>query len=102
MVLKTNAAARQVWLNIGKLFRDNKDSRLMQLDCELRSIVMGDLTVNAYSSKIKNIADLLENLDANLKVADNHLVNYTINGLTSGFDNIATVIRHRVPFPTFS
>jgi len=81
MVLKKDNTSRQVWLNLEKLFRDNKDARAMQLANELRSITMGDLTVSAYCCKIKNLADLLENLDNESKVSDKHLVIYTINGL---------------------
>lgn len=73
-VAKTNTMARQLWLNIEKLFRDNKDSRIMQLDSEIRTISMGDLSVQAYCTKIQNIADLLENLNASSKISDKHLV----------------------------
>jgi len=101
MVLKKDAMARQVWLNLEKLFRDNKDARSMQLESELRSITMGDLSVLAYCSKIKKIADLLENLDSDSKVSDKHLVIHTINGLSPRFDYVASIIRHRSPLPSF-
>lgn len=101
MILKRATYTRQVWLTIERLFRDNKDSRAIQLDTELRNLSMGDLSVTAYFKKIKSIADLLENLDPQAKVPDKNLVIYAINGLSSRFNNVAGIIRHRIPFPSF-
>ncbi|XP_023729287.1 uncharacterized protein LOC111876960 [Lactuca sativa] len=101
MILKRATYARQVWLTIERLFRDNKDSRAIQLDTELRNLSMGDLSVTAYFTKIKSIADLLENLDPQAKVPDKNLVIYAINGLSSRFDNVVGIIRHPIPFPSF-
>ncbi|KAJ9543284.1 hypothetical protein OSB04_022991 [Centaurea solstitialis] len=98
MVLKKDTTARQVWLSIEKLFRDNKDAKAIQLDSELRNITMGDLSVTAYCSKISGLADLLQNLDPESTVPDKHLVIYTINGLSSRFDYVASIIRHRTPY----
>ncbi|XP_024995967.1 uncharacterized protein LOC112529127 [Cynara cardunculus var. scolymus] len=73
----------------------------MQIDNELRNIVMGDLIVTAYCTKIKALADLLANLDPDSAIPDKHLVIYTINGLSSKFDSVANIIRYRSPLPTF-
>ncbi|KAJ9567108.1 hypothetical protein OSB04_003074 [Centaurea solstitialis] len=51
-VLKKDATALQVWTTLENLFGENKDARCMQLDTELRNIVMGDLSVNAYCTKM--------------------------------------------------
>ncbi|KAI3504296.1 hypothetical protein L1887_32863 [Cichorium endivia] len=102
MVLKKDASALQVWTNLESLFRDNKDAKSMQLDSELRNITMGDLSVTAYCTKIKSLADLLANLDPDSAVPDKHLVNYTINGLSAKFDSVANIIRYRSPLPTFT
>lgn len=101
-VLDDDACARVIWLNIEKSFRDNKDARALQIDSELRSISMGDLTVQSYCAKIKHLADLLERLDKNSKIPDKYLVIYTINGLSSRFDNVGGIIHHRNPMPSFS
>ncbi|XP_024989294.1 uncharacterized protein LOC112523854 [Cynara cardunculus var. scolymus] len=63
MVLKKDSTALQVWNNLETLFRDNKDAKSMQIDSELRNIVMGDLFVTTYCTKIKGLPDLLVNLD---------------------------------------
>lgn len=64
-------------------------------------VSMGDLPVKAYCTKIKSLADLLENIDPQAKVLDKNLVIYIINSLSPRYDNVASIIRHRLPFPTF-
>ncbi|KAJ9551935.1 hypothetical protein OSB04_015980 [Centaurea solstitialis] len=59
------------------------------------------LKKETYARQIKAIADLLENLDPTAVVPDKNLVIYTINGLNSRYANVASIIRHRVPFPSF-
>lgn len=39
-VLKKNATARELWLSIESLFRDNKEARALQLENELRTMVI--------------------------------------------------------------
>ncbi|KAI3746176.1 hypothetical protein L6452_08599 [Arctium lappa] len=99
-VHSTNATARKIWLNIDALFCENKDAPALQLESELRTISMGDLSVHDYCTKVKKIADLLEGLGE--KVKEKHVVIHAINGLSSKFDGVANIIRHSKPFPTFS
>ena len=42
-VLKKNATARDSWLSIESLFRDNKEAHALQLENELDTMVIGDL-----------------------------------------------------------
>ncbi|KAJ9567043.1 hypothetical protein OSB04_003009 [Centaurea solstitialis] len=100
-VLKKDASARHVWQNLETLFRVNKDSKALQIDSELRNINMGDLSVTAYCTKIKSLADLLANLDPESAIPDKHLVIYTINGLSQKFESVASIIRYRSPLPSF-
>ncbi|KAJ9542062.1 hypothetical protein OSB04_028568 [Centaurea solstitialis] len=99
-VLKKDATALQVWTTLENLFRENKDARCMQLDTELRNIVMGDLSVNAYCTKVKSLADLVANLDPASAIPDKHLVMYTVNGLSPKYESVANIIRYRSPLPT--
>ncbi|KAJ9544043.1 hypothetical protein OSB04_023750 [Centaurea solstitialis] len=114
-VLKKDASARHVWQNLETLFRVNKDSKALQIDSELRNINMGDVSVTAYCTKIKILADLLANLDPESAIPDKHLVIYTINALLNltnlvlllritrlvslSSDVIATVLFTRSPHP---
>ncbi|CAA7029694.1 unnamed protein product [Microthlaspi erraticum] len=91
--------ARDIWLRIENLFRNNKEARAIQLDTELRTTEIGDRSVEDYCQRLKSISDLLKNVDA--PVPDRMLVTYMLNGLNDKFDNIINVIKHREPFPTF-
>ncbi|GJS74223.1 hypothetical protein Tco_0707064, partial [Tanacetum coccineum] len=57
------------------------------------------MTVNAYCTKIRSMADRLQNLGVD--VSDKNLVIYTINGLDSRFATLVEIIRNRETLPTF-
>ncbi|XP_020883040.1 uncharacterized protein LOC110228946 isoform X2 [Arabidopsis lyrata subsp. lyrata] len=98
-VLKKNSTARELWLAIETLFLDNKEARALQLENELRTMVIGDLSVHDYCKKMKNLADLLANID--FPVTDRALVMHMLNGLSDKFDSIINVIKHKSPFLSF-
>lgn len=99
-VLKNKCTARDLWTTIENLFRDNKEARAIQLDHELRSFTIGDLSVHDYCQKLKSLSDLLANVDS--PVSERALVMHMLNGLCDKFDYIINVIKHRNPFPTFT
>ena len=96
---KPGGTARDIWLRIENQFRDNKEACALQLDHDLRTTEIGDLSVHEYSQKLKSLSDLLANLDA--AVPDRTLVMYLLNGLNEKYDNIINVIKHKDPFPSF-
>ena len=97
-ILIPDATAAQLWKAIEDLFRDNKEANAIELENQLRNIVIGDSNVMEYYTRIKTISDLLTNIGS--KVPERTLVTYALNGLSSKFDHIATTFRHRNPFPT--
>ncbi|CAA7058166.1 unnamed protein product [Microthlaspi erraticum] len=99
-VLTAKCTARDLFITIENLFRDNKEARALQLDQELRTATIGDLSVHDYCKKLKSLSDLLTNMDS--PVTDCALVMYLLNGLSDKFDNIINVIKHKEPYPTFS
>ncbi|WZZ58726.1 hypothetical protein YC2023_058833 [Brassica napus] len=99
-VLKTRCSARDLWVTIENLFRDNKEARAIQLENELRSLTIEDMSVHEYCQKLKTTTDLLANI--NSPVTDRAVVMHMLNGLSEKFDNIHNVIKHRSPFPSFS
>lgn len=99
-ILKPKSSARELWLALENQFRDNKENRALQLENELRTITIGDLSVKEYCRKLKTLSDLLANV--NSPVSDLVLVMHCLNGLNEKFDGIHNVIRHRSPFPSFS
>nr|GEV62763.1 hybrid signal transduction histidine kinase M [Tanacetum cinerariifolium] len=98
-VVTTPWNAKALWDHIKDLFHDNKDTRAITLNGELRSIKLGSLTINAYCTKIKAMVDHLANLRE--KVSDKNLVMYALNGLDTRYKGIARLIRHSQPLPKF-
>ncbi|XP_010412718.1 PREDICTED: uncharacterized protein LOC104699066 [Camelina sativa] len=96
---KTGRTSRDVWIRVENQFRNNKEVRAIQLDNELRTMVIGDRSIQEYCQKIKSLVDLLTNVEA--PVNERHLVMYMLNGLNEKFDYIINVIKHKDPFPTF-
>lgn len=95
---KTDGTTRDIWIHIENQFRNNKEARAIQLDNELCTTEISDMTIQAYCQKLKWLSDLLTNVDA--PVTDITLVMYLLNGLNEKFDNIINVLRHREPFPS--
>ncbi|GKB04673.1 hybrid signal transduction histidine kinase M [Tanacetum coccineum] len=91
-VLKKNVTAKDVWTSLKNLFHDNKDARALELQEELRSLDLGNLTIADYFKRIKVTADLLSNIDA--AVDEKTLVMYAINGLGDRYDHVASITRH--------
>ncbi|XP_023756617.1 uncharacterized protein LOC111905174 [Lactuca sativa] len=98
MILKKKVTTWQMWQSLEALFRDNKYSRAIQLDNELNISMGTALSLMNYCTRIKTIADLLDNIDA--AVPEKNLVTYTINGLSSYFDHVTLLIRHTSLLPT--
>ncbi|PWA38468.1 hypothetical protein CTI12_AA581070 [Artemisia annua] len=67
-VVSTPGFAKDLWDHLENLFHDNKDARAINLDNELRSITIGNMTINEYCTKIKSMADRLKNLGSPLMV----------------------------------
>lgn len=91
--------AYDLWKGLKNLFRENKDSRAMQLDQDLRSIEIDEMSIHDYYHKIKVLSDLLASI--NQPVPGKNLVIYMINGLGDKFDSFASIIRHHHPIPSF-
>ncbi|KAI3792415.1 hypothetical protein L2E82_06292 [Cichorium intybus] len=98
-ILKPDSTAADVWKAIQDLFHENKESKAMELDDELRNIVIGDSTIMEYCTRLKSISDLLANIGA--PVPERNLVIYALNGLSPKYAHIVTTIRHQKPFPSF-
>ncbi|XP_010470372.1 PREDICTED: uncharacterized protein LOC104750293 [Camelina sativa] len=99
-VLKTKSTARELWITIEELFRDNKEARAMEYDTELRTLTIGNSTVADYCKRLKTLSNLLANIDS--LVTDRQLVMYMLNGLNDKFDSIINVIKHKSPYPSFT
>nr|VDD43525.1 unnamed protein product [Brassica oleracea] len=76
-VLKTRCSARDLWVTIENLFRENKEARAIQLENELRSLTIGDMSVHEYCQKLNTTTDLLANI--NSPVTDRAVVMHMLN-----------------------
>ncbi|PWA46281.1 hypothetical protein CTI12_AA514390 [Artemisia annua] len=99
MVIDDSNTAHDVWKKLQNLFHDNKASRVIQLDNEIRNMATGSLFVTDYFQEIKLKATRLANLGS--PVSDSSLVTYAINGLRAKFPEITRIIRHRETLPMF-
>ncbi|XP_071713427.1 uncharacterized protein [Rutidosis leptorrhynchoides] len=80
-----------------KIFQDNKQSKTLELNVELRGLNIRDLTIEAYFRKIDQIATHLKKLGSTVKDPD--LVMYAVTGLNDKYPHAAHIIIHRQPFP---
>lgn len=94
-ILRKNVTAYDVWSDLEKFFRGHKENRAMELDDELRTITIGDSTIDSYFARIKRITDLLNNIDAT--VPERTILLYALNGLGQKYSSVATFIRFQRP-----
>ncbi|PWA38969.1 hypothetical protein CTI12_AA577390 [Artemisia annua] len=96
-VVVTPGNVKDLWDHLQGLFHDNKDARAIKLDNKLHSIKIGIMSINEYYTKIKSMADRLQNLGSS--ISEKNLVIYAVNRLDSRFATIVKIIRHREPLP---
>ncbi|GJV89094.1 hypothetical protein Tco_1533032 [Tanacetum coccineum] len=72
LVVEQPKSAKEAWDLISDIVKDNKRSRTNALKAELRSIKLGDLTMESYFRKIESIVTILASLDS--KVNDEDVV----------------------------
>lgn len=65
----------------------------------MHNITINDYSLIKYCTQIKTMVDLLDNIDST--IPDKNLITYTINGLSSKFDYIVSLICLRLSLPLF-
>ncbi|GJY78777.1 hypothetical protein Tco_0484578 [Tanacetum coccineum] len=63
-------SAKEAWSLISNIVKDNKRSRTNTLKVELRSIKLGDQSMEYYFQKIDSIVNILTSLDAHVNEED--------------------------------
>ncbi|GJY35550.1 hypothetical protein Tco_0420928, partial [Tanacetum coccineum] len=71
---------------------DNKRTRSLALKAGLRSLKLGDLSMDAYFQKIESIASVFKGLGSPLR--DEYIVNIALEGLPYKYDNVYGIIVH--------
>lgn len=99
-IVKKNSTAHSIWQSLEDLFRENKDTRVIELENELRFMTQGELSIAQYCQKMKVINDLLANIEN--PIPEKSFIAHLLNGLSPQFENISMLLRHRDPFPTYN
>ncbi|GJT35080.1 hybrid signal transduction histidine kinase M [Tanacetum coccineum] len=71
-------------------------TRSIALKAELRSLKLGDLSIDAYFRKIESITTILTSLGS--PISNDDVVTITLEGLPDKYDNVSGIIVHREPF----
>lgn len=58
---------------------------------------LGDLSIDAYSRKIESIATILTSVRS--PISNDNVITFALEGLTDKYENVASIIVHREPFP---
>nr|GEZ97729.1 hybrid signal transduction histidine kinase M [Tanacetum cinerariifolium] len=82
---------------ITDIVKDNKRSRTSALKVELRSITLGDLSMEAYFGKIESLMTILASLDS--LVNDEDVVHYALEGLPDKCNQVCDYMRYKDTSP---
>jgi hypothetical protein len=99
IVMHPGSTTRTIWDTIENLFRDNKKHRAIQLAAGFHNTPQADLSINDYYAKIKNLTDLLTDVDQ--PISDETLVLTLLRGLNDTYAHLHLFLPFQVPFPTF-
>uniref|UniRef100_A0ACD5WC87 Uncharacterized protein n=1 Tax=Avena sativa TaxID=4498 RepID=A0ACD5WC87_AVESA len=99
LIMTPDDTSFAVWRRIENLFLDNAVTRAVYLDDEFHGQKQGNLTVSAYCSRLKSLADRLRDLGR--PVTDADLVHRVLAGLRSDFRHAVTTLSREVPLPSF-
>ncbi|GJY35146.1 ribonuclease H-like domain-containing protein [Tanacetum coccineum] len=92
LVIARQKWAKEAWDFISELVKDNKRSRTSALKTKLRSIQLGDLSMEAYFQKVDSLMTILASLDS--PVSHEYVVHYVIAGLPGNYNQ--DFLKHRV------
>ncbi|GJU35887.1 ribonuclease H-like domain-containing protein [Tanacetum coccineum] len=99
LVIARPTSAKVAWDFIGDLVKENKRTRTSTLKTELRSITLGDLTMEAYFQKVESLMTILSSLDS--PVSEDDVVHYVINGLPAKYNQVCGYMHYQETFPGF-
>nr|GEV08418.1 hypothetical protein [Tanacetum cinerariifolium] len=82
---------------IMKQHNHNKRSRTSALKAELRSIKLGDLSMEAYFGKIESLMTILSSMDS--PINDEDVVHYALEGLLDKYNQVYGYMHYKDTFP---
>jgi hypothetical protein len=99
MIMDPDHTAHDVWRTIHGVFHDNTNSRAVYLEAEFRTLFQGDLTVNEYCTRLKDLADNLRDIGKPISNTDQVL--NLIRGLNPKLSTSVPSIMSQNPLPSF-
>jgi len=81
------------------MYNTNTQAYKMQLKQELHNLQKNKMNISDYSTKVKNLADVLAFIGA--PIDDEDLMAITLNGLGKDYSQFCTSITIRETFPNF-
>ncbi|GKB85228.1 ribonuclease H-like domain-containing protein [Tanacetum coccineum] len=87
LVIARPKTAKEAWSFLSDLVKDHKKSRASALKMELRTIKLGDFSMEAYFQKVEYVMTTLASL--NSPVSDDDVVHYVIDGLPEMYNQQA-------------
>jgi len=90
---------KQAWDTLVKMYSTNTQAHKMQLKQKLHNLQKNKMNISDYSTKLKNLADVLASIGA--PVDDEDLVAVTLNGLGKDYSQFCTLIAVQETFPNF-
>ncbi|CAO2142393.1 unnamed protein product [Urochloa humidicola] len=96
-MVRTKAdTAHSLWCRIRSLFLDNREMRSVYISAEFRTMVQGDLSIVAYCTKMKDLADQLTDLGT--RITERDLVLNLLRGLNERYHGSIPVLTvHGLP-----
>nr|GEX17270.1 hybrid signal transduction histidine kinase M [Tanacetum cinerariifolium] len=89
-------SAKEAWDLIAAIVKDNKWSCTNALKAELRSVKLGDLSMEAYFRKIESSVTILTSLDSH--VNDEDVVHYALERLPDKYDQVCGIMHNKDTF----
>jgi hypothetical protein len=90
---------KQAWDTLVKMYSTNTQAHKMQFKQKLHNLQKNKMNISDYSTKVKNLANVLASIGA--PVDDEDLVAVTLNGLGKDYNHFRISIVVRKTFPNF-
>ncbi|GJX49056.1 ribonuclease H-like domain-containing protein, partial [Tanacetum coccineum] len=97
LVVARPKSAKEAWSLISEIVQDNKRSHTIALKAKLRSVKLGDQTMESYFQKIDSIVTILTSLGSHVNEED--IVHYVIDGLPPTYHNVCDYMHWKYTFP---
>jgi hypothetical protein len=90
MHIQDAKSPKQAWDTLAKMYNTNTQAHKMQLKQELHNLQKNKMNISDYSTKVKNLANVLASIRA--PIDDEDLMVVTLNGLEKYYSSFHTLI----------